>query len=84
MRFIKRDSLLLAATIMIVFGVTALPSMTLLHGIGIGVALFFGIKSFVTYREKSMRKQMGEGYCAECGEKIQSGKCPHCDDSNSK
>lgn len=84
MRFIKRDFLLVAATIMIVLGVAALPSMTLMHGIGIGIALFFGIKTFVTYREKSMRKQVGEGYCVECGEKIQSGKCPNCNKSKNQ
>jgi hypothetical protein len=81
LHFVKRDIVLLAATIMIVFGVAALPSMTLLHGIGIGIAIFFGIKAFVTQREKTMEKQVGEGYCAECGEKIQRGKCPHCDES---
>jgi hypothetical protein len=66
---------------MIVFGVAALPSMTLLHGIGIGIAIFFGIKAVVTQREKTMEKQVGEGYRAECGEKIQPGKCPPCDES---
>ena len=70
---------MLAATIMIVFGVAALPSMTLMHGIGLGIALFFGIKAFVAQREKTMRKQIGEGYCAECGDKIEHGKCPNCD-----
>ena len=67
---------------MIVLGVAALPSMTIIHGIGIGIALFFGIKAFVTYRQKSMKKQIGEGFCAECGEKIQHGRCPNCDNSN--
>ena len=84
MRFIKRDVVLLAATIMIVFGVAALPSMSLMHGIGLGIAIFFGIKAFVTYREKTMKKHVGEGFCLECGEKIQSGKCSHCDESNQK
>jgi len=79
--FVKRDVVLLAATILIVFGVTALPSMTLLHGMGIGIAIFFGIKAFVNHRKKSMQKHVGEGFCAVCGEQIIHGQCPHCDKS---
>ncbi len=84
MQFVKRDFLLVAATIMIVFGVAALPSMSLMHGIGIGIALFFGIKAFVTYRQKTMMKRVGEGFCAQCGKKIHHGKCPKCDSENKK
>jgi len=79
--FVRRDVVLLAATILIVFGVTALPSMTLFHGIGIGIVIFFGIKAFVNQRKKSMQKHVGEGFCAECGDKIEHGKCPNCDNS---
>ena len=67
----------MAATLFIVFGIWTY--IELAYAIAIGVAIFFGLKTFATQRKRSMDKLVGEGFCAECGEKIVEKKCPNCD-----
>jgi hypothetical protein len=45
----------------------------------IAVSIYFGIKSFVKWRKRQIRKAMGEGVCVVCGSKIIENKCPNCD-----
>ena len=49
------------------------------EAIGISIAIYFGIKIFVGRRKKFLDQKIGEGFCAECGEKIIAKKCPNCD-----
>ena len=60
-----------------------IPFMQPIYAIIIAIAIYFGIKIFVGRRKKLLAQEMGEGYCAECGEKIVGKKCPNCD-TNSK
>ena len=48
------------------------------QAIGISIAIYFGIKIFVGRRKKFLDQKIGEGFCAECGEKIIDKKCPNC------
>jgi len=50
-----------------------------IEAIGISIAIYFGIKIFVGRRKKFLDQKIGEGFCAECGEKIIDKKCPNCD-----
>ena len=79
MQFVKRDFVLLGATIMIVFA--AWMYLDLMYALGIGAGIFFGLKAIATSKQAAIKKQVGEGLCAECGEKVVKGKCPNCDSS---
>ena len=50
-----------------------------IFAVAIEVLNYFGMKSFVKWRKKQIRKAMGEGMCASCGAKIVENKCPICD-----
>ena len=56
--------------------------MPLVVAIVIGAAIFFGIKGYVKFRQKSIEAEIGEGICAQCGENIVNKKCPVCDASS--
>jgi prolipoprotein diacylglyceryltransferase len=56
-----------------------IPFMMPAYAIMIATGIFFGIKIFTHRRQKFLEKTIGEGYCAECGEKIIDKKCPNCD-----
>jgi hypothetical protein len=43
------------------------------------IGLFFGIKLFVAKKNQSIREDVGEGICMECGFKIIDKKCANCD-----
>ena len=53
--------------------------LNVVESVGISIAIYFGIKIFVGRRKKFLDKKIGEGFCAECGEKIIDKKCPNCD-----
>ena len=53
--------------------------LNVVWSVGISIAIYFGIKIFVGRRKKFLDKKIGEGFCAECGEKIIDKKCPNCD-----
>jgi len=50
-----------------------------IFAVAIAVLTYFGMKSFVKWRKKQIRKAMGEGVCAVCGSRIIENKCPNCD-----
>ena len=78
--FEKRDILLIAGVLLFMVGL--IQFMQPIYAIIIAIAIYFGIKIFVGRRKKLMAKEMGEGYCVECGEKIIEKKCPNCDNSS--
>jgi len=77
MGFEKRDIVLIAGVLLFMVGL--IPFMAPIYAIIIALAIYFGIKVFVGRRKKLMDKEIGEGFCAECGEKIIEKKCPYCD-----
>jgi len=56
-----------------------IPFMAPVYAVLIVVAMYFGIKSYVGIRAKSIKKELGEGICVDCGSKIADQKCPNCD-----
>jgi len=78
MGFEKRDIVLIAGVLFFMIGLLGV-GLNLFASIGISIAIYFGIKIFVGRRKKLMDKEIGEGFCAECGEKIIEKKCPYCD-----
>jgi hypothetical protein len=79
MKFVKRDLILLAGSFLIVLGLT--PFMAPVYAVIISIGIFFGIKTFTYNRQKFLEKNIGEGFCAQCGEQIINKKCPNCDKS---
>ena len=79
MLFVKRDLILLAGVFLFMLGLMAIPSISPFYAVLIAIGIFFGIKLFVKNRQKFLEKQIGEGFCAECGEKVINKKCPNCD-----
>ncbi|TBR07692.1 MAG: hypothetical protein EPO62_07780 [Candidatus Nitrosotenuis sp.] len=55
---------------------TGLP---LIYSVVIAVAIYVGIKVFVGKRKQSLAKHLGQGICADCGSKLEGGKCHTCD-----
>jgi len=74
MLFTKRDLILLAGVFLFMLGL--LPFMAPIYAVIIAIGIFFGIKLFVKNRQKFLEKQIGEGFCAECGEKSHKQKMP--------
>ena len=75
MRFYRRDLVLLAASVLF----TMAGAMYLgPYAIGIGAALFFGMKAIAVRRQQGVERQVGEGLCAECGQRVVGGVCPEC------
>ena len=75
MRFYRRDLVLLAASVLF----TMAGAMYLgVYAIGIGAALFFGMKTIAVRRQEGVEREVGEGLCAECGQRVVGGRCPDC------
>ena len=79
MKFEKRDIILFFAVLFIMIGL--LPFMAPIYAVIIAVLVYFGLKVFVGRRKKAILEKIGEGLCANCGEKIINKKCPTCDKS---
>ena len=78
MSFEKRDIILIAGVLFFMIGLLGI-GLNPVEAIGISIAIYFGIKIFVGRRKKLLDQKIGEGFCAECGEKIIDKKCPNCD-----
>lgn len=76
--FEKRDIILIVGVLFFMVGLLGI-GLNLVEAIGISIAIYFVIKIFVGRRKKFLDKKIGEGFCAECGEKIIKKKCPNCD-----
>ena len=77
MSFEKRDIILIAGILFFMLGLLGV-GLNLVEAVGISIAIYFGIKIFVGRRKKFLDQKIGEGFCAECGEKIIAKKCPNC------
>ncbi|MFB5608910.1 MAG: hypothetical protein ACE5Q5_01670 [Nitrosarchaeum sp.] len=77
MNFEKRDILLIVGLLFFMIGL--IPFMAPMYAALIVIAMYFGIKFYVINRSKSIKKDIPEGICAECGSKISNQKCPNCD-----
>ena len=75
MRFYRRDLVLLAASVL--FTLAAAMYMGP-YALGVGAALFFGMKMIAVRRQQEIERQVGEGLCAECGQRVVGGMCPSC------
>ncbi|HXV67191.1 MAG TPA: hypothetical protein VD731_08215 [Nitrosopumilaceae archaeon] len=78
MNFEKRDIILILGILFFMIGLLGV-GLNVVESVGISIAIYFGIKIFVGRRKKFLDKKIGEGFCAECGEKIIDKKCPNCD-----
>ncbi len=58
MKFVKRDIILLAGTLLFIFGLMAFPPpMIPAYAIAIGIAIFFVVKAFTLSRQKFLEKK---------------------------
>ena len=73
----RRDILLIVGLVLFMIGLT--PFMAPIYAALIVIAMYFGIKSYVGYRRRTIGRDVGEGVCMECGSKVSGGKCPSCD-----
>ncbi|MEX0657273.1 MAG: hypothetical protein WD154_06995 [Nitrosopumilaceae archaeon] len=80
MKFEKRDIILIFAVLFVMIGL--MPFMETIYAVIIAILVYFGVKVFVGRRKKIILEKLGEGICANCGEKITNNKCPTCDKSN--
>lgn len=78
MNFEKRDIILILGILFFMIGLLGV-GLNVVESVGISIAIYFGIKIFVGRRKKFLDKKIGEGFCAECGERIIDKKCPNCD-----
>ena len=74
----RRDFLLIAGVLFTLIGLmgVGLPPV---YAIIISIVIYFGIRVFIGRRKQMIEKQVGEGFCAKCGSKIENKKCPICD-----
>jgi len=59
-----------------------IPFTTPIYAVLIVTLMYFGIKFYVEKRKKSIKKEIGEGICADCGSKIFNKKCPNCNNDH--
>jgi len=75
--FERREILLIVGVFCLMMGMMAF--LAPIFAIAIAVLTYFGMKSFVKWRKRQIRKAMGGGICAVCGSKVIENKCPNCD-----
>ena len=78
MAFQRRDFLLIAGVLFLLIGLMGV-GLPAIYAIIISIAIYFGIRVFIGRRKKMIEKDVGEGFCAKCGSKIENKKCPICD-----
>jgi len=77
LNFERRDIILIVGLFFFMLGL--IPFMAPFYAAFIVIVMYFGIKFYVANRKKAIKKDVGEGICAECGSSILDKKCPNCD-----
>ena len=77
MKFEKREILLIVGVLFLMIGMMSV--LAPIYALIIALLVYFGIKVFVGRKKRQIQKEIGQGICAICGEKISDGKCPKCD-----
>ncbi len=77
MKFERRDIILIVGLLLFMIGLT--PFTGFVPALIIVTLMYFGIKFYVTNRQRIIKKDVGEGLCMECGSKVTNKKCPNCD-----
>ena len=77
MNFEKRDIILIVGLFLFMLGL--IPFMAPFYAAFIVIAMYLGIKFYVSNRKKAIEKDVGEGICADCGSPVFDKKCPNCD-----
>lgn len=77
MAFQKRELLLVIGVLFITIGLLG-AGLPLIYSVIISVAIYAGIKLYVEKFKKSLKKDVGQGICMECGSKIVDGVCTSC------
>ncbi len=77
MKFEKRELLLIVGVLFVMIGTMSVlaPAYALI----IAVLLYFAIRVFVGRRKRQIQREIGQGICVTCGQKIVDNKCPKCD-----
>ena len=74
----RKDFLLIIGILFFLIGLIGI-GLAPIYAIIISVVIYFGIRVFVGRRKLQIEKEIGEGFCAKCGSKIENKKCPICD-----
>ena len=74
----RKDFLLIIGILFFLIGLIGI-GLAPIYAIIISVVIYFGIRVFVGRRKLQIEKEIGEGFCAKCGSKIENQKCPICD-----
>ncbi len=77
MGFEKREIILIAAILLLMVGM--IPFIAPVYAIAIAIATYFAVRVYVGRKKRKIQKEIGEGICVVCGEKIIQNKCPKCD-----
>jgi hypothetical protein len=77
MKFERRDILLIVGLLLFMVGL--MPFMAPVYAAVIVTLMYFGIKFYVVNRQRTIRKDVGEGICMDCGTRVIDKKCPNCD-----
>lgn len=80
MAYQKRELLLVAGVIFFTIGFLGV-GLPLIYSVIISVAIYVGIKFYVSRSKNVIAKDVGEGLCMDCGSKITGGRCPKCQPS---
>ena len=81
--FQRRDFLLIAGVLFLLIGLMGV-GLPPIYAIIISIVIYFGIRVFIGRRKKMIEQDVGEGFCAKCGSKIENKKCPICDRKKSQ
>ncbi len=77
MKFERRDIILIVGLLLFMVGL--MPFMAPVYAAVIVTLMYFGIKFYVVNRQRTIRKDVGEGICMDCGTRVIDKKCPNCD-----
>ena len=55
-----------------------------IYAIIITLVIYFGIKFLVAKRKKMIQADVGDGICADCGEKLDGKFCKNCSPDSEK